>query len=121
MMLIAKFKRADISFTIQGALRVSLIADAGGFVIQSVTHIPDNKTTASATASEILRSATIGESQYTGPPFQQLDEEVQNLLESYLDARGLNSELAVFIPEYIDVKEQKEYVGWLGRLKEFVE
>nr|POE98260.1 mitochondrial acidic protein mam33 [Quercus suber] len=99
----------------KGALRVSLIADAGGFVIQSVTHLPDNKTTSAATPAEILRSATIGETQYTGPPFQQLDEEVQNLLESYLDARGLNSDLAVFIPEYIDVKEQKEYVGWVPR------
>lgn len=100
---------------------MNLIADAGGFVIQSVTHLPDNKLTAGLTPAELLRSSTIAESQYTGPPFQQLDESVQNLLENYLDARGLNSGLAVFIPEYIDVKEQKEYVGWLGRLKQFVE
>ena len=58
---------------------------------------------------------------YTGPPFQQLDEELQELLRSYLDARGVNTALALFIPDYIDVKEQKEYLGWLGRVKDFVE
>ena len=58
---------------------------------------------------------------YTGPPFQQLDEEVQGLLEQYLDVRGINTALALFIPDYIDVKEQKEYLGWLGRVKSFVE
>jgi complement component 1 Q subcomponent-binding protein len=29
--------------------------------------------------------------------------------------------LAFFIPDYIDVKEQREYLAWLGRMKEFVE
>jgi len=69
--------------------------------------------------SELFRHAP--ESLYAGPPFQQLDEEVQSLLEAYLDSRGINTALALFIPEYIDVKEQKEYLGWLNRVKDFVE
>jgi len=71
------------------------------------------------TSTELLGHAP--ESLYAGPPFQQLDEDVQNLLGAYLDARGINTALALFVPEYIDVKEQKEYMGWLGRVKEFVE
>ncbi len=43
------------------------------------------------------------------------------MLEQYLDVRGINTALALFIPDYIDVKEQKEYQGWLGRVKEFVD
>lgn len=58
---------------------------------------------------------------YTGPPFQQLDEDVQSLFEQYLDARGINTALALFVPDYIDVKEQKEYTAWLSRVKEFVD
>lgn len=42
-------------------------------------------------------------------------------MEQYLDERGINTNLAVFIPDYIDVKEQKEYLAWLGRVKGFVE
>jgi complement component 1 Q subcomponent-binding protein len=58
---------------------------------------------------------------YSGPPFPQLDEDLQVLLESYLAERGVDTELAIFIPEYIDVKEQKEYLGWLKKVKDFVE
>lgn len=43
------------------------------------------------------------------------------MLERYLDVRGVNTALALFIPDYIDVKEQKEYLGWLQRVKDFVE
>ncbi|KAK4542366.1 hypothetical protein LTR36_006823 [Oleoguttula mirabilis] len=103
----------------KGALRINLIADNGVFTIQSVSHLPDSAANNKLSASELLREAP--ETQYTGPPFQQLDEEVQSLMEQYLDVRGINTALALFVPEYIDVKEQREYLGWLGRVKEFVE
>lgn len=51
---------------------------------------------------------------YTGPPFGNLDEELQVLLERYLEERGVNTALALWIPEYIDFKEQKEYLNWLS-------
>lgn len=92
----------------KGALRVNLVTDSGEFTIQSVTHLP------SGDSKDMEKT-------YSGPPFQQLDEEVQSLLESYLNERGINTELAMFIPEYIDVKEQKEYLGWLRRVKSFIE
>ena len=110
---------ANVNVLIQrsnrGALRVHLVADSGRFTIHGVTHLPES----SASATEQLHNPP--ESLYTGPPFQQLDEEVQGLLEQYLDVRGINAALAQFIPDYIDVKEQKEYLGWLGRVKQFVE
>ncbi|EMD00016.1 hypothetical protein BAUCODRAFT_361176 [Baudoinia panamericana UAMH 10762] len=114
---------ANVNVLIQrqnkGALRINLVADNGVFSITGVTHIPDNKVNNNKSASEILREQP--EALYTGPPFAQLDEEVQSLFESYLDVRGINTALALFVPEYIDTKEQKEYLGWLGRVKEFVE
>ncbi|KAI6806082.1 hypothetical protein KC340_g18865, partial [Hortaea werneckii] len=105
-----------------GALKCNLIADNGIFTIQSVTHLPDNKSTNKSPA-ELLRDSAVPETEnlYTGPPFQQLDEEVQSLMEAYLDVRGINTALALFVPEYIDVKEQREYLGWLGRVRGFVE
>jgi complement component 1 Q subcomponent-binding protein len=51
---------------------------------------------------------------YTGPPFNNLDEDLQILLEKYLEERGINTRLALFIPDYIDHKEQKEYIRWLN-------
>ncbi|KAI7232907.1 hypothetical protein KC330_g5691 [Hortaea werneckii] len=107
----------------KGALKCNLIADNGIFTIQSVTHLPDNSLTSSKSPAELLRDTATSETEnlYTGPPFQQLDEEVQSLMEAYLDVRGINTALALFVPEYIDVKEQREYLGWLGRVRGFVE
>ncbi|WPG97647.1 Hypothetical protein R9X50_00042700 [Acrodontium crateriforme] len=101
----------------KGALRMNLVAESGSLAIQSVTHLP--ATAAEASPAELLRETS--ETLYAGPPFQQLDEEVQSLLEAYLDARGINTALAVFVPSYIDVKEQKEYLAWLSRVKNFVQ
>jgi complement component 1 Q subcomponent-binding protein len=50
---------------------------------------------------------------YAGPPFGNLDDELQVLLERYLEERGVDVRMANFVPEYIDFKEQKEYLRWL--------
>ena len=58
---------------------------------------------------------------YDGPPWQQLDEDLQLLMERYLEERGINTALAVFIPDYAELKEQKEYISWLKNLKSFID
>lgn len=114
---------ANVNLLIQrsgkGALRVNLIADNGVFTIQNVTHLPSH--ISAKDSSDLLRDTPEMEKLYAGPPFQQLDEDVQSLFEQYLDARGINTALALFVPDYIDVKEQKEYTAWLSRVKEFVD
>ena len=56
---------------------------------------------------------------YTGPPFTNLDEDLQLLLERYFEERGVDTRMALFIPEYIDFKEQKEYERWLNSMSHF--
>ncbi|CAK4032318.1 Mitochondrial acidic MAM33 [Lecanosticta acicola] len=101
----------------KGALKFDLVASDGDFMVEKLVQLPQSGKTTDAAA--ILRSDH--DSTYPGPPFAQLDEEVQGILESYLNARGITNHLAMFIPDYIDVKEQKEYLGWLKRVKDFVE
>lgn len=60
-------------------------------------------------------------SKYSGPPWQQLDEDLQLLMERYLEERGINTALALFVPDYAELKEQKEYISWLKNLKAFVD
>jgi complement component 1 Q subcomponent-binding protein len=50
---------------------------------------------------------------YPGPSFANLDEDLQALVETYVADRGVNEELASFVVEYIDWKEQREYITWL--------
>jgi len=87
-------------------------------MIQQLVHLPE---TSSSAIEQIRESYSDRSSQYSGPPFEQLDEEVQGMLEDYLGARGITSHLASVIPDYVDVKEQKEYLAWLKRVKSFVE
>jgi complement component 1 Q subcomponent-binding protein len=86
------------------------------FVIDQVTfskQSPANPETAQTTFEEAQG--------YGGPPWQQLDEEFQLLMERYLEERGINTALAMFIPDYAELKEQKEYINWLKNLKSFVD
>ena len=48
--------------------------------------------------------------------FEQLDPRVQEEFESFLDERGINEELALFIPDYAEYKEQKVCVLILSYL-----
>jgi complement component 1 Q subcomponent-binding protein len=58
---------------------------------------------------------------YMGPPFSNLDEDLQILMEKFLEERGINTSLALFIPDYVDYKEAREYEAWLNGLKDFVD
>ncbi|KAK4611923.1 Mitochondrial acidic protein MAM33 [Fulvia fulva] len=111
----------DVNVLVQrpgkGALKFSLVASDGDFIHQSLVQLP--KDLKASSAQELLKEAD--KEFYYVPPFQQLDEDLQGLLESYLNARGVTSSLAIFIPDYVDVKEQKEYLRWLGRVKDFLE
>lgn len=51
---------------------------------------------------------------YSGPPFNNLDSDLQILFEQYLEERGINAELAQILPTLIEAKEQREYVDWLS-------
>ena len=94
----------------KGALQVEAIAQDGEIVIENVSYF-NNADLADAKTAELDYSKR---NLYSGPPFGNLDEELQVLLERYLDERGINTGLALWVPEYIDFKEQREYLNWLN-------
>jgi complement component 1 Q subcomponent-binding protein len=93
----------------QGAVMIEATAQDGEIIIENVYYFAD-AAQADPESSEVewKRRAV-----YAGPPFGNLDDELQVLLERYLEERGVDVRLANFIPEYIDFKEQKEYLRWL--------
>jgi complement component 1 Q subcomponent-binding protein len=86
------------------------------FVIDAVSYDTNPEPTKATAQSEFE-----SRSRYSGPPWQQLDEDLQLLMERYLEERGINTALAMFIPDYAELKEQKEYVSWLKNMKAFVD
>jgi complement component 1 Q subcomponent-binding protein len=101
----------------KGALAIETVAQDGMIVIDNVYYFADAAHAHAKTAEKIHERQDL----YAGPPFSNLDEDLQVLLEKYLEERGINTALAIFVPDYIDMKEQREYLTWLSNVKRFVE
>jgi len=100
-----------------GAIQLETIAQDGLIDIENVYYFPSGDLADAQTAEKDFKRQEV----YAGPPFSNLDEELQILFERYLDERGINTALAQFVPDYIDFKEQREYVQWLDNVKGFVD
>ena len=104
---------ARVNVTIEkpgkGALLIQTVAQDGLFQVEEVSYFSKPDLAHAATAEKDWARQSL----YAGPPFENLDEDLQTYLERYLEERGINAELANMIPDYIQVKEQKEYVRWL--------
>ncbi|KAF9511638.1 hypothetical protein BS47DRAFT_1298674 [Hydnum rufescens UP504] len=101
----------------KGALSIDAVAQDGAFVVDNISFYRDAKLATDVTADADWKRRGL----YIGPQFDHLDVAVQELFEQYLEERGVNSALALFIPEYAEMKEQKEYLAWLQTVKEFVD
>ncbi|KAF3479964.1 suaprga1 [Arthroderma uncinatum] len=100
----------------KGAMHVDAVARDGLIQIENVSYFKNPELANAETPDKEWQRQSL----YAGPPFGNLDEDLQALIERYLDERGVDTALASFVPDYIDFKEQKEYVRWLGSLKNFV-
>ncbi|KAG6865228.1 hypothetical protein C0991_004286 [Blastosporella zonata] len=112
--------RASLSITKTtgpGCLNVDMVAQEGHFVVENLSYYKDAKLGTDLTAeADWKRRGT-----YLGPQFETLDVGVQEELEKFLSERGVNETAALFIPEYSEYKEQREYVTWLKNVKSFIE
>ena len=94
----------------KGTLQIETTAQDGEIAIDNVYYFKKAELADAKTAELDWKRRNL----YEGPPFGNLDEDLQVLLERYLDERGVNTALALWVPEYIDFKEQKEYLNWLS-------
>ncbi|KAI0090296.1 mitochondrial glycoprotein [Irpex rosettiformis] len=100
-----------------GALTVDAMCQDGAFVADNISFYQDGKLATELTPEADWKRRGL----YIGPQFDTLDVTVQEEFEKFLAERGVNDSLAVFIPEYAEYKEQKEYVSWLKNVKAFVD
>lgn len=92
-----------------GSLLIQAVVQDGVFQIEEVSHFANAELAQAQTAEKDWDRQSL----YAGPPFENLDEDLQSLWDRYIEDRGINAELATMIPDYISVKEQKEYIRWL--------
>lgn len=94
----------------KGCMYAECLVEDGVFQIMELQHFDKVDIANPQSADKHWARGSV----YAGPPFGNLDEDLQVLLERYLEERGIDTATAAFIPDYIDFKEQREYVRWLG-------
>ena len=100
-----------------GALNIDATAQDGTIVVDNMFYYDDVKVAKVDSPEAAQKRADV----YPGPPFGSLDEDLQVLMERFLEERGITQAMAVFVPDYVDVKEQQEYLRWLSNVKAFVD
>ncbi|KAI1870389.1 hypothetical protein JX265_001735 [Neoarthrinium moseri] len=101
----------------KGALNVEAIAQEGQIMVENFYYYQDAQLAHSSSADVVHQA----QDTFPGPPFGTLDEDLQILMERYLEERGITQALAVFVPDYMDLKEQREYQAWLKNVKTFLD
>jgi len=103
--------------SIPGALSVDAVCQEGVFVVENVSFYKDSKLMTDLTAEADWKRRGL----YIGPQFETLDLNLQEEFERFFQERGINESLAFFVPEYAQYKEQKEYVDWLSKVRNFID
>jgi complement component 1 Q subcomponent-binding protein len=91
------------------ALVVSAVATDGTITTEKINYFPHSKLIDPQTPEDTTESHSL----YAGPPFENLDTDLQLMFDTYLEERGVNAELATVVQAYVEWKEQREYVDWL--------
>jgi len=100
-----------------GTLTFECLADSGQVIINNVVFTPDSKVAKGDDVESDWKRGLV----YPGPDFLSLDSTVQEIFYEYLEERGINSDLAEFLPEYVNMKENKSYLRWLEQISKFLE
>lgn len=109
--VVAKEGKSTLSF------ELLMNIQEGSFYVDSITPFE----TAELALADSADAESKRDAVYHGPPFSNLDEQLQESLEVYLESRGINEDLAGFIGTYSEFKENNEYVNWLKKMKGFFE
>ena len=98
-----------------GSLEIALTASSQGAFVDNVNYFPHKLVVDETSEGDWQRRGLYG-----SPKFEDLDEELIENFQSYIEKRGIDTELSNFIQEYLTHKEQQEYVQWLKNVQSFV-
>lgn len=98
------------------SLVMSTIAQDGEFLIQGIRYFRQGE----IKDEDIVDVGETRQDLYMGPLFDELSQELQTTFTNLLEERGINTALATFLPDYVDYKEQNEYVRWLKDVNAFI-
>lgn len=100
----------------KGGLVIDSTTDGTSFDIDNVSFYDDEKLALDESSENDWKRRGL----YFGPTFVDLDEELQQSFNDFLNERAIGSELAAIVLDLAEHKEQKEYVNWLNKMSKFI-
>ncbi|KAJ2081606.1 Mitochondrial acidic protein mam33 [Coemansia sp. RSA 988] len=96
---------------------MELESSEGEIGVDHMRFMPDEATaTGTDMASEWVRGQA-----YCGPIFGQLSDDLKENIDAFLSERNIDTALTLFMQDYIEFKEQSEYLTWLQKFKGFID
>ncbi|KAH9444257.1 hypothetical protein Pst134EA_032429 [Puccinia striiformis f. sp. tritici] len=99
-----------------GGMVIDSSTDGSTFDIDNVSFYDDEKLALDESYENDWKRRGL----YFGPTFIDLDEELQQSFNDFLEERAIGSELAAIVLDLAEHKEQKEYVNWLEKMSKFI-
>ncbi|CCF48750.1 hypothetical protein NDA11_002798 [Ustilago hordei] len=108
---------ATITKPTDGALMIDAFVQDGEVHVDNIAYYKDKELATKIDAdADFARKAV-----YLGPTFETLDDGLQEQFRAFLAERGVDANLALFVPNYAEYKEQREYCAWLGHVRQFID
>lgn len=99
-----------------GAIMMDAFVQDGELSIDNIAYYKDKEMATRIDADADFQRRGF----YLGPQFDTLDDAVQNQWHQFWAERGIDANMALFIPNYAEYKEQREYCSWLANMRDFV-
>ncbi|KAJ1668248.1 Mitochondrial acidic protein mam33 [Coemansia sp. RSA 1813] len=97
-------------------LHMELECEEGEIGIDRMKFISDEETAIANTLEKDWQRKQV----YCGPIFGQLSDDLKENVDEFLAERNIDTALTLFMLDYIEYKEQGEYLQWLKNFKKFI-
>ncbi|KAI9505024.1 Mitochondrial acidic protein mam33 [Coemansia spiralis] len=98
-------------------LHMELECEEGEIGIEHMKFLPDEESAISLTMEKDWARKQV----YCGPIFGQLSDDLKENIDEFLAERSIDTALTLFMLDYIEYKEQSEYLSWLKKFKRFID
>ncbi|KAJ2388221.1 Mitochondrial acidic protein mam33, partial [Coemansia sp. RSA 2559] len=97
-------------------LHMELESEEGDIGIDRMKFISDEETAVANTLEKDWQRKQV----YCGPIFGQLSDDLKENVDAFLAERNIDTALTLFMLDFIEYREQSEYLQWLRNFKKFI-
>ncbi|KAJ1725389.1 Mitochondrial acidic protein mam33 [Coemansia erecta] len=98
-------------------LHMELECEEGEIGVDHMKFLPDEESAIAGTTEKDWARRQV----YCGPIYGQLSDDLKENIDEFLAERNVDTALTLFMQDFIEYKEQGEYLNWLKSFKKFIE